>query len=237
MDYFRLWIRSAVGLAWKSDVDRESHKPRISPVTNADAWLAAICILVAAHAVSLLSLSTRASGPFLSDCFQLALGGVYLAASIQASYRSAGSIGRDFWRLVSIAVGLWLLAQVLGAYNDFFSQGPLTTFIDAIFLFSTIPFAIAPFLGPDDAANRFDRIHILDFVQAVLFWVAVYLYFPQPRGQDTALVYSGWERAMAIDIVLTVTFLVRAGGTNSKVVRALFGRMGLFLACTSMADA
>src|SRR5215212_11101327 len=94
----------------------QSFSKRLPGLTGdkTGAWVAAIFVLLAAHAALLGFVGTTPPGPFLSDCIQLAMGLVYLLAAWQASLRS-GSFGRDFWRLVTICVGLWFLAQALGA--------------------------------------------------------------------------------------------------------------------------
>ena len=70
-------------------------------------------------------------------------------------------------------------------------------------------------------------------MQAILFWAIGYLYFaPGLNGLHGA----AWKRGILYDAVLTAAFLLRALLTRSGVVRALFGRMLLYLLLGSIAD-
>jgi signal transduction histidine kinase/CheY-like chemotaxis protein len=195
-------------------------------------------ILLASHAVVLLTLGTAQPGPLLSDLIQLAIGVMCALTSFQASRRS-GSLGRYFWRLMTISFVVWIVAQVLGTYDDAFEGELGDTPTDVFFVFSTVPLGMALFLDPDYETDHFDRIHILDFVQAILFWAAVYLYFsyiPSASMPGTVLVDPAWDRSAVYDVVLSSAFVLRAATTRSKVVRALFGRMALFLLLATVAD-
>jgi signal transduction histidine kinase/CheY-like chemotaxis protein len=210
------------------------HTPARGP--KARTLVAAACVLLAGHAVVLWIFGNREPGPFLSDLIQLGLGAIYLTAALQASFRSRG-LARGFWGLAALAVALWCVAQAIAACNDFSPNPSISTLNDAFFVFTTVPMAIALFLEPGTRARRFDRIHILDFIQVVLFWLTVYLYFLQPRGADADHLYAAWLRYLTFDGLLVVTFLLRAAVTNSPVVRSLFGRMGLCLLGSCLADA
>ena len=191
--------------------------------------------MLVAHAAVLASLGTGAAGPLLSNLLQLALGVLCVPACLEASRRS-GSLGRYFWRLMTFTFVVWCVGQSLGTYNEFHPDEALSGFNDLLFVASTVPFGMVLFLDPDHEPNRFDRLHILDFIQAILFWGSVYLYFSQPHpGTDPA--YAAWKRSMVYDVVLTGAFFLRAVLTKSRVVCALFGRMLLFLLLASLADA
>ena len=131
---------------------------------------------------------------------------------------------------------VWCIGQLLGTYNEFRPDEGLSRLNDLLFIISTVPLGMALFLDPDHEPNRFDRLHILDFIQAILFWGAVYLYF-LPAQQGTDLNYSPWKRSMVYNVVLIGAFLLRAVLTKSVVVRALFGRMLSFLLLAGVADA
>jgi len=202
---------------------------------SAKPWLWTGSALLVAHAAVLASLGTGADGPVLSNLLQLALGVLCVPACLEASRRS-GSLGRYFWRLMTFTFVVWCVGQTLGTYNEFHPDEALSGFNDLLFVASTVPFGMVLFLDPDHEPNRFDRLHILDFIQAILFWGSVYLYFSQPHpGTDPA--YAAWKRSMVYDVVLTGAFFLRAVLTKSCVVRALFGRMLLFLLLASLADA
>ena len=198
-------------------------------------WVWAVCALLVAHAAVLAGLGTRSAGPFLSNLLQLTLGILCVPACLAASRRS-GSLGRYFWRLTTLSFLVWCVGQILGTYNEFHPNAALSRLDDLLFVASTVPFGMVLFLDPDHEPNRFDRLHILDFTQAILFWGSVYFFFSHPQpGIGPA--YSAWKRAMVYDVVLTGAFFLRAVLTKSGVVRALFGRMLSFLLLAGLADA
>jgi len=202
---------------------------------SAKPWLWAVSALLVSHAGVLAGLGTRSAGPFLSNLLQLTLGVLCVPACLAASRRS-GSLGRYFWRLTTLSFLVWCVGQILETYNEFQPDQALARLDDLLFVASTVPFGMVLFLDPDHEPNRFDRLHILDFTQAILFWGSVYLYFSQPQpGTDPA--YSAWKRAIVYDVVLTGAFFLRAVLTKSGVVRALFGRILSFLLLAGLADA
>ena len=70
------------------------------------------------------------------------------------------------------------------------------------------------------------------------FWLAGYLYFSYlPSISAFAVANATLNRALVCDAVLIGSFLLRALLTNSEVVRALFGRMLVFLFLAGLADA
>ena len=126
---------------------------------------------------------------------------------------------------------VWVVAQLVTSYSDFSSNRALSSFSDILFVGSTVPLGMALFLDPDHEPNRFDRLHILDFLQAILFWVTVYLCFYRSQMAEAL-----WLRSLVYDSVLTGAFVLRAVLTRSPVVRVLFGRMALFLLLSGLAD-
>ncbi|HVN79024.1 MAG TPA: response regulator [Terriglobia bacterium] len=215
------------------------EKSSVVPLLRSSRWaLIPVCILLVTHGALLVSLGEKPPGPLLSCQIQLTLGIMCTVASIQASRRS-GSLGRYFWRLMTVTFTVWVFAQSVELFADFFpnwanAAQPLS---DILFVFSTVPLGMALFLDPDHEPNRLDRIHLLDFLQAILFWIAVYLYFSYLSPPSaTTLTNSFWNRTLVFDSVLTGAFFLRATLTSSDVVRALFGRMTLFLFLAALAD-
>jgi signal transduction histidine kinase len=93
---------------------------------------------------------------------------------------------------------------------------------------------VALFLDPDREPDRFDRLHWLDFLQALLFWGVVYCYFlPSGAGSQSL---ATWKRSMIYDTVLVGSFGLRFVLTRSSSAHALFGRMFLFLLSSAAAD-
>ena len=197
-------------------------------------WFNTACSLLVANAAVIFTLGTTQPGPALSNLIQLTLGVLCILASWQAARRS-GSLGQYFWRLITLTFAVWVVAQCVASYSDALVDNPLARLADLLFVFSTVPFGMALFLDPDHEPNRFDRLHILDFIQAILFWMVVYLFFSPVSGSELA--DSAWKRGLVFNAVLAAGFLLRAALTRSPVVRALFGRMLVFICFSGLADA
>jgi diguanylate cyclase (GGDEF)-like protein len=194
-----------------------------------------LCLL---HIGVVAALGTRFPGGFLSDMIQFALGVVLIYAVVNASRRSEG-LARSFWRLTAVAYSLWLVAQGLSVYNDLAASPSVSWFNNALFCFWFAPLAMAMFLDPDHEAGHLDALIALDFVQAVLVCVAAYLYFFYlPKADSTnELAHSVWTPYFAGYAFVAGAFVVRAAVTRSRDSRALFGRMGVFLALSGCVDA
>jgi signal transduction histidine kinase/CheY-like chemotaxis protein len=188
-----------------------------------------VCILVLLHIWILFQYGPRSFGPALSDGVQLLLGVSCLYASWRAS-RTSNNLGRYFWRFTAIAWSVWCIGQILGAASDLFpSAPPLLDQLGSIaFVFSTVPFGMALFLDPDSEPHQFDRIHILDCIQLPLFWTTIYLSTTHLKSSQSG-VFVAWERDIFFNGVLACAFIVRAVLSRSRVVRGLFGRMGIYL--------
>jgi diguanylate cyclase (GGDEF)-like protein len=196
-------------------------------------------ILLLAHIGVVATLGTVAPGPLISDIIQLVLGGVLVVACIEASRRSEG-LPRSFWRLAAAAYVVWLSAQGLSVYIDLFTARHGAQWIsNMLFCFWFVPLAMAMFLDPDDEAGGLDALVALDFVQAVLVCVAAYLYFfLLPKSETSGeLAHSVWAPYFVGYGFVASAFLLRAMVTRSRVARALFGRLGMFLVLSGMVDA
>ena len=164
----------------------------------------------------------------MSDVVQLLLGMLCVLESIRAFRHSAG-VGRYYWRWLTATFGIWVVAQALGVFIDATGRGSLDPLDNLLFFLSGIPFGMLLFLDPDHEDNRFDRLHLLDFLQVCGFWVCVYLYFS--KDQDFGLTNTGWgpfgwSTSLVFNGVLALSFVLRAVVTDSSTVRAFFGKMG-----------
>ena len=190
------------------------------------------------HIAVIAMLGTKPPGPFLSDLVQCVLGMVLIYSIVEAGRRSEG-LARSFWRLTAAAYSLWVVAQSLSVYNDL-AASPFVSWIgNLLFIFWFAPLAMAMFLDPEHEAGRLDALIALDFVQAVLVCVAAYLYFfylPKADRPDE-LAHSVWTPYFAGYAFVAGAFVVRAAVTRSRDSRALFGRMGIFLALSGCVDA
>jgi diguanylate cyclase (GGDEF)-like protein len=195
-------------------------------------------LLWLAHAGVVAALGPKPPGGLLSDMMQWTLGVVMIYAAVQASLRSEG-LARSFWRLTAVAYSVWLIAQTLSVYNDL-AASPFVSWINnLLFCFWFVPLAMAMFLDPEHEAGHLDALVALDFVQAVLVCVAAYLYFFYlPKADATGeLAHSVWTPYFVGYAFVAGAFVVRAAVTRSRDSRALFGRMGIFLAFSGCVDA
>jgi len=200
--------------------------------------LIAAGLLWLAHVGVVVFLGGNAPGPLLSDCIQFALGGVLMFSIIQAEHRSEG-MAISFWRLTAVAYALLIAAQALSVYNDFFHKTTISWMNNLLFSFWFVPLAMALFLDPDKQAEKIDTLVTLDFVQAVLVCVAAYVYFFYlPKAESSGeLSHEVWAPYFVGYSFVAGAFLLRAAVTRSRDARALFGRMGLFLAISGGVDA
>ena len=196
-------------------------------------------VLLFAHAAILTILGTKSRGPLVSDLIQLFLGLLVIAACLQASYRCE-DVARYFWRFCALANLIWVFGQALGAYSDIFHSSDFTHWLTNLFFcFAFVPLAFCLFLDSTHELKKLDRLVFFDFGQAVLFSIAAYIYFYYLPGSksDTDLAHSVWAPYFAGYGLVTAAFLVRSLATDSVVVRAFFGRMGLFLCISGLTDA
>ena len=200
----------------------------------------AACALIVLHVAVLSYFSTQAIGPVISDCLQLILGFLVVLAISGASRRS-DVVGRYFWRLNSIAFTLWLVAQGLAVYSDFFGQSVLRAWSsNLLFSFWFIPLGMALFLDSDYRTKIFDALLILDFIQAGLFCITAYFFFfyiPSLGDPNFELSHSVWAPYFAGYAVLVGAFFLRSAVARSAVLRELFRTTGLFLLMSGVSDA
>lgn len=195
-------------------------------------------LLWLAHVGVVTAFGTGARGPILSDLVQFALGAVLIYSIVQACRRSEG-MALSFWRLTAAAYALWLVGQGLSVYNDLARSPAIAWTENLLFCFWFVPLAMALFLDPEEERHKLDTLMSLDFVQAVLVCVAAYLYFFYlPKAESPGeLAHSVWTPYFAGYSFVAGAFVLRAVLTSSRDVRALFGRMGIFLALSGCVDA
>lgn len=195
--------------------------------------------LLLTHAAVLMFLGTRPPGPFLSDLIQMTLGMLVVLCCFRAA-RGCEGLSRHFWQLASLAFSVWLVPQAIAAYSDISTISEFSQWSEnLLFCFWFVPLAMALFLDPDREWKGFDWLLVLDFVQAVLFCIAAYLYFFYiPRSESpTELAHSVWSPYFAGYGLVAAAFILRARSSHSEVARSLFGRLGLFLFLSGIVDA
>jgi len=158
------------------------------------------------------------------------------AACFEAARRAPGYSQR-FWRLMSVAFALYALGQAMATYYDSFLHASLKVWwpSDVLFIFHVAPMALALFLGDDSAESQVYRWQRwLDFLQIGIVSFSAYLFFlyvptvAGNAGESSNELY--WKVETARGALLTIAFALRAGLTDSKLVRSLFGRVAIFLA-------
>ena len=191
-------------------------------------WLVLCCGLLLLHAASVHAFGVHGHGPLFSALILLAEGVACGAACYGASRRS-GPVGQYFWRFITLSFLIWISAQI------FMTIDPLGTTWDLLFVFSTFPFGIALFLESDAELARFDPLHWADFVQTLLLWITVYVYFT-PHGMTPSVYGPVWNRSLFFDMLLVVLFLLRGTFTNSRTIRSLFLQTSIYCIVSGVAD-
>ena len=198
----------------------------------------AACLLWLAHAGVVALLHGNPLGQRLSDFIQWALGGLVILSIVEAANRSEG-MALSFWRLAAVAYTLLFVAQSLSVYNDLFHTAAISWANNLLFSFWFVPLAMAIFLDPEQEAGKLDTLVALDFIQAVLFCIASYVYFFYiPKSEATGeLSHEMWAPYFVGYFLVVGAFVLRAFITRSRDSKVLFGRMGIFLAISGCGDA
>jgi signal transduction histidine kinase/CheY-like chemotaxis protein len=181
--------------------------------------------------------------PQLENVFDVILCGISAVVSWQAAARSHG-VARVLFRTLALCSGVFAIALALGSYpvNWPYHQ-TLTELSDEVSVFWLAPLSLTLFLEPDFDLKKFDYIHLLDFAQIVVFWVAVYFFFlflpihvfANEPGPHTWLQQT-WAGSLVYDVSMTMLFLLRGIFTASRAMRRLFIRSSIFLAAACIAD-
>jgi signal transduction histidine kinase/AmiR/NasT family two-component response regulator len=184
-------------------------------------------ILLVIHFAVVAKFGPHGRGPLYSSIVMLLEGAAAIIAANAATGRS-GTLGRYFWRLMTLSFCTYFLGQLLVTL-----QVPLVP--DFLFLGSTLPFGMTLFMEPDHEPARFDSLHWADLIQSVLLWITLYVYFT-PSGLAPTLYGPLWNRSLFGDSLLMVTFLLRGWLTGSPTIRALFLRMSIYCVAAIPAD-
>ena len=171
-----------------------------------------------------------------SNVIEFVLVALAAAVCFEAARRSAG-YARRFWRLMGVALVLYALGQAMTTYYDSILHASFEQYwpSDILFLFHVAPMALALFLGGDSPESRVYRWQRwLDFLQIGIVTFSAYLFFlyvptvAGNAGESSNELY--WKVETARGALLTIAFVLRAGLTDSRLVRSLFGRVAVFLA-------
>jgi hypothetical protein len=199
-----------------------------------------VSALLTIQSAALLHFGSRPPGQLLSGSVQVVILLLCTTASFSASRRS-NALGRTFWQLAGSSFILILVAEVIQTLNEVVSLPPLWQWLSStLFVFWYVPMCMALFLDSDFEPKRFDRLNIFDFIQAFVFWAAVFLYFsstPSHSQPAQELASALWRRLLIYDGVLSGAFLLRALLADSSVIFVLFGRMSAYFCLAGLMDA
>jgi signal transduction histidine kinase/CheY-like chemotaxis protein len=208
-------------------------------VTSLRKILLLATLLILLHAAVVATHSTVAWTYNVSEFTQLGLDALCFTACVLAS-RRAQALPHTFWRLSAMSFCILFSAEALAAFIYWHAQfSDLAWFSDILFVFWFAPMSMSLLLPPDFDSQKFDRLILPDLFQSALFWLAVDTYFSHPASESLSssdAVLPGVSTSMLYNSVIVGAFLLRAISTNSKPVRFLFARMGLFFLLSGVAD-
>ena len=152
-----------------------------------------------------------------------------------------------FWPATSgwsrcFSISLFCVGLLSDLYRMIFKAENLElvgNFTDLLSVFWFGPVSLMLFLDPHFEPRRFDRIHLLDFTQVILFWVSdlFFLHLPADACGVADILQSTWAGSRWFTTPRWPRrFLLRSTLTNSRVVRSLFGKIGFFLTLVCIAD-
>jgi len=206
-------------------------------------WIPLLVLLTAGQMAVVFSFGTQKPGPALVGLGDLLFNLLCLALVIRAARKSV-HLARYFWCVAALSFSLFCVAVLCNIYVQVVQPvQSVADVADIISVFWFCPVSLTLFLEPDFDIRRFDPIHILDFIQVVLLWVVIYfffLYMPNHEASGSpfqrAWVHATWVGSLMYDGAMASVFLLRAAFTNSRVVRTLFGRFGVFLVLACLGD-
>lgn len=206
-------------------------------------WVLPVVLLFVGQILVVTLLGVRKPGPVLADTIILTLNLLCLYVFLRAA-RSSHSLARCFWYLATFSSAVFCVGVLLELYVLAISPSAFVARVSdviSVFWFSPVSFAL--FLEPDFDFRRFDKINILDFIQVGLLYAVIYfffLYMPSREQASSPFAHTWlratWAGSLIYDGVMAVAFLLRGVLTDSRLIRALFGRIGLFLLCACAGD-
>ena len=206
-------------------------------------WVFVATLLTVIQMTVVFTLGTRRPGPALVVLGDLLFNLLCLFVVVRAA-RASSQLPRYFWYVTAISISFFCVAVLCNLYVQTIQTSQTVADIaDIVSVFWLCPLSLTLFLEPDFELSRFDPIHVLDFIQVVLLWVVIYFFFLyMPTHEisgspfERTWVHATWVGSLMYDGTMAAIFLLRAAFTNSRVVRTLFGRIGLFLVLVCFGD-
>ena len=217
------------------------RRDRPSFWTGRNWWTLPASALFMAHLLVLTFYRDGSRELLLQNLFDLGFMLIAITVGLQAARRSRG-LSRYVWRTAAICCGFFAFSLSLGVY-EFCVPGHLSILdlSDYISVFWLAPLSFTLFLEPDFEPGRFDPLHILDFLQIVVFWIAIYFFFlflpTQGRvGAQHSWLQATWAGSLVYDTSMALLFFLRSVLTGSRSTRRLFGRLSIYLVVAGLAD-
>jgi signal transduction histidine kinase/CheY-like chemotaxis protein len=208
-------------------------------VTASRKILVLAILLVLIHAATLATHSGAIPTFSVSEIIEISLDVLCLVASVQASRRTR-ELPHFVWRLSAMSFCLLIVAETLGVFFQRVTQFSEFLWISNLLnIFWFAPLSISLLLPPDFDVKKFDRLIILDLLQATIFWMAVDIYFSHPTSTSLSssdATLPDWTTAVVYNGIVVGAFFLRALSTNSKCVRSLFASLGVFLLLSGVGD-
>src|SRR5215467_9552581 len=207
-------------------------------------WVLPTALLAVCQMFVVFRWGTNAPGPALVNIVDLLFNLYCLLLAVRAARRST-CLSRYFWYVAAFSLLLFSVASFINFCVAVTHPSPFLEDLSILIsVFWFCPVSLTLFLEPDFEPSRFDPIYILDFIQIVLLWIVIYfffLYMPSHEISESVFARSAWLHetwvgTLMYDGAMAVIFLLRSALTNSPVVRALFGRIGIFLVLACLGD-
>jgi PAS domain S-box-containing protein len=191
--------------------------------------------LFAAHLIVAAASVKIGPLPLLSHLIQLLLGILAVVVSVRAARRSTG-LPREFWWFASAGYALWCLAQAFDSYLGLILKIPFEQRWALDILYYAWPASLVIGLSLRAEGNEKNWVweRILDFLQAGILLVMLYVYFSgtplRPRGAGV------WNLSLATDGLIAVAFFARAALSGRDPTRKLFQRIAYFRLAAALTD-
>ncbi len=206
-------------------------------------WVYLTAILCVSQVAWILAFGTQNPGPPLITFGNLLFSFLSIYLVVQAARRSS-HLARYFWFVAGFAFLFFTTSELLNLYVEVIRpSNEVANVADLLSVFWFCPASLVLFLEPDFEVRRFDPLHLLDFIQVGLLWVVIYFFFtymPTHATTESPMAHSWlratWVGSLMYDGAMASIFMLRATLTNSRVVRTLFGRIGIFLVAACLGD-
>lgn len=177
-------------------------------------WTVAVCTLLCAHVlISILAPRGFALAAFGDLLQNVILAGATLVALV--NIRKTSGKARVFWMLITLGLGMWLIAGAMWTYVEVFQrhETPNPFFGDVILFLHVVPMMAAVAIQPHRQQNdRSISAGTLDFALLLIWWLFLYLFFVIPwqyvqfseavYGRSFDLLYFSEELVLAFALVL-----------------------------------